>query len=200
MQADATGAASEARDALADIGRALARLEGRAVDLTLLTAAETGALDVSLQRRALRAVAQAAASDARARAARFGLTLRCDVSACRDATARIDLDLMRHALGALLDNAIRFSPTGAPVTLVAERDGEWGRFIVRDQGAGILPDDVPNIFKPFAVGANEDEARDSGLGLGLAVARAIAEAHNGRLRVLSEMGPGAAVAIELPLA
>jgi K+-sensing histidine kinase KdpD len=107
---------------------------------------------------------------------------------------------MLRALEALLDNAIRFSPYGGIVTIHGERDDGAVRLTVRDQGNGFAPGDAKRVFALFAVGKNVEDGTGNGLGLGLAVARAIVEAHGGRIQVVKSKEPGGAVAIELPLA
>lgn len=199
-QAGGVGAFDALSEEFAGVERALDHLQRRTLDIALLTMAESDALDAHLQLRPLRWVAEAAARAARSRAARLKLTLRCETSASGDARARIDRELMLRALGALLENAMRFSPRRGVITVTAERDAEVGRFIVRDQGIGFPPGDLDRFFAPYEAGANEETSRDDGLGLGLAVARAVAWAHSGRAYVIKECAPGAAVAIELLLA
>lgn len=196
--ADALGSQDALRAAFAGIERSLDRLERRALDIALLTLAGAGEIEARLQRQPLKVVAEAAARAARPRAARLKLRLVCDVSDCGSARARIDYDLMLRALEALLDNAMRFSPPRGTITLTVTRDGEMRRFTVRDQGAGFAPGEGARVFAPFVVGANEQS--EDGLGLGLAVAQVIAEAHRGHVHLVKDGAPGAAVAIELPRA
>jgi signal transduction histidine kinase len=97
----------------------------------------------------------------------------------------------------LLTNAMRYGGS-KPVTItLARRDG-WAEIVVRDQGVGISPEDQLRIFKPFER-AGSKEVRE-GLGLGLYIARQLAESHGGTLAVESEPGNGAAFRLALPLA
>lgn len=200
FQAGHIGALDALADPFATIERALDHLKRRTHDVAFLTLADSGALDVNLQLRPLKWVAKAAAQSAQDEAAALKLKLRCDTSACGEARARIDRQLMLRALSALLDNALRFSPERGVITLAVECDERMGRFIVRDQGDGFPPGDTTRLFAPYAADFNETSSRDDGLGLGLAVAQAIAVAHGGRVYVIADGAPGAAVAIELPLA
>jgi signal transduction histidine kinase len=96
----------------------------------------------------------------------------------------------------LLTNAMRYGGS-KPVTItLARRDG-WAEIVVRDQGVGISPEDQLRIFKPFER-AGSKEVRE-GLGLGLYIARQLAESHGGTLAVESEPGNGAAFRLALPL-
>jgi two-component system OmpR family sensor kinase len=102
---------------------------------------------------------------------------------------RGDIGLIERALGNLLQNALRHTPTGGRVTVGLRRDGE--RIVVRveDTGSGIPPEELPRIFDRFYRGRNAD-ARSGGAGLGLAIAKRILELHGGDLRVESALGLG----------
>jgi signal transduction histidine kinase len=109
-----------------------------------------------------------------------------------------DADRLRQALENLLSNALRYSPKGVPVTVevTTERraDTDWAVITVQDAGPGIAPELLPRIFTRFAAGSNK-----KGLGLGLYLARGIAEAHGGSLTVDATPGTGARFRLALPL-
>jgi signal transduction histidine kinase len=94
---------------------------------------------------------------------------------------------LRQAVGNLVANAVKFSPHGGEVLVDVTRDAERLRFAVYDQGPGIRPGEAESIFEPlYHAGARAGEdARLPGSGLGLPVARRIAEAHGGRVFVES---------------
>jgi signal transduction histidine kinase len=111
-------------------------------------------------------------------------------------TATLDPALLRRALDALLDNALRHTPPGGQVTLRA-RPGKTGlRIEVADCGTGVAPELRETLFEPFVSG------RADGTGLGLAIARELAEALGGRLVLAraggAATGEGAVFALELP--
>ncbi len=112
--------------------------------------------------------------------------------------AEVDPDRVRQVLENLLENARRHSPQGVAVILEVgtevHEDGNWAVVTVRDFGPGIAPELLPNIFARFAVGRGT-----KGLGLGLYLARGIAEAHGGTLTVSSSPGEGATFRLALPL-
>ncbi len=112
--------------------------------------------------------------------------------------AEVDPDRVRQVLENLLENARRHSPKGVAVILEVgtevHEDGNWAVVTVRDFGPGIAPELLPNIFARFAVGRGT-----KGLGLGLYLARGIAEAHGGTLTVSSSPGEGATFRFALPL-
>ncbi len=103
--------------------------------------------------------------------------------------ADADFDFVRQALRQLLDNALKYSPPGSPLTISA-RAGE-GRIVisVADRGAGIDEQEQLRIFDKF-FRAREHRFRVPGTGMGLAIAKGIVEAHGGKIWVTSEPGQG----------
>jgi signal transduction histidine kinase len=111
----------------------------------------------------------------------------------------LDKERMAEAVAHLIDNAIKFSPEGGRVRVEAETEG--GRLLVRvvDQGCGIPADQVDRIWDSFVQMNTTLERGLEGLGLGLAIARYIVEAHNGNILVESELDKGTIFTIRLPL-
>jgi signal transduction histidine kinase len=111
---------------------------------------------------------------------------------------RGDRDRLRQVLVNLIDNAVKYSPSGDRVRVEAEQSD--GRLVieVRDRGPGISPGDQRLIFEKFGR-ANVAEHAKPGTGLGLFIARSIAEAHGGALEVRSAPGRGATFRLSLPL-
>ncbi len=107
-----------------------------------------------------------------------------------------DYARLRQALANLLDNAGKYTPPGGAITLTARADASEVVFEVRDTGAGIPPAEQSRIWDRLYRG---DAGRtERGLGLGLSLVRAIAEAHGGRAEVTSEPGRGSAFRLALP--
>ncbi len=133
---------------------------------------------------------------------RLALTLDAPdrVPACGDA------DGLHHALMNLLLNAVRFTPDGGRIAVaVAVDHGATARLSVRDDGIGIAPAVQARVGEPFFTAAplayhhsDPFAFRSGGIGLGLAVARAVMTAHGGRLTFESEEGRGATFVLELP--
>jgi signal transduction histidine kinase len=93
---------------------------------------------------------------------------------------------LRQALSNLVSNAVKFSPHGGEVLVEVRRDPERLRFTVYDQGPGVRAGEAARIFEPlYHAAARGEDARLPGSGLGLPVARRIAEAHGGRVYVES---------------
>ena len=112
-----------------------------------------------------------------------------------------DRDRLVQVITNLLVNAAKFTPTGKAVHLAVSRDGEMGVIEVRDEGEGIAPELLPAVFDVFTQGAQASDRRSGGLGLGLAIARSIVQAHGGRIDAAS-LGPGqgSTFTVRLPLA
>ena len=109
-----------------------------------------------------------------------------------------DPDALDRILKNLITNALKYSPATVPVHVVADHDASGTvRFSVRDRGPGIAPAALPHVFEPYyrAPGANVTAA---GVGLGLAVVKALVEAHGGSIVVESAPGWGTTVAFTLP--
>ena len=132
------------------------------------------------------------------RAQGAGVTVRAD--ALEPALVLGDAGALRRAVLNLVDNAVKYTPAGGKVEislLVAEGEA---RIVVRDTGIGIDPADAARIFDPF-VRLDAARTRDAGgSGLGLALVRAIAEAHGGTISVDSTPGAGSRFTVRLPLA
>jgi signal transduction histidine kinase len=109
-----------------------------------------------------------------------------------------DAALVRQLLVIVLDNAVKFTPGGGRVTIdVATDGGGRASVVVADTGVGIPAEQLPRVFERFYRG---DPARREaeGAGLGLAIARWIADAHGARIAITSEPGAGTRVTVEFP--
>jgi signal transduction histidine kinase len=109
-----------------------------------------------------------------------------------------DAARLERVLDNLVTNAIKYSPDGGPVSVAQRADDGEAVLSVRDQGIGILADDLAQIFEPFRRGANVPE-RISGTGIGLAGVRQIVAQHGGWIAVESSEGAGSTFTVHLPL-
>jgi len=107
-----------------------------------------------------------------------------------------DRDRLLQILSNLVGNAVKFTPPGGTITMAAEAEDGAVRFRVSDTGTGIRPEHIPHLFDRFWQARGTDRR---GLGLGLAIARGIAEAHGGALVVESTVGKGSTFQFTLPL-
>jgi two-component system sensor histidine kinase BaeS len=109
-----------------------------------------------------------------------------------------DRDRLRQVIDNLLTNALKFTPAGGRVAMrVARGDPDYVELTVRDTGSGIAAADLPNVFERFYRGAGSHAY--PGVGLGLAIARRLVEAHGGSITAPSETGAGALFIVRLPL-
>ncbi len=111
----------------------------------------------------------------------------------------------RQALSSVLDNlisnSIKYSPAGGDIVVTVSKDGHdvsgWATVSVKDNGAGIAPEDLPHIFDAFY--RAQHTAGVEGTGLGLWAVKEIVEAHGGSVGVESELGQGSVFTVRLPL-
>jgi signal transduction histidine kinase len=108
-----------------------------------------------------------------------------------------DAARMQQVLSNLVGNAIKFTPRGGRITLRAAAEPGEVRVAVSDTGPGIPADQLPHVFGRFWQGGRADSR---GIGLGLAIARGIVEAHRGRIWVESQPGTGSTFYFTLPVA
>jgi len=100
----------------------------------------------------------------------------------------------------LLENAIRYSHAHSSIRIDCNLTDNRATVVVQDCGAGIRPEDLPHIFERFYRGDVSRSRDTGGFGLGLAIAKAIVEKHNGDTAVESERGAGTIVRVVLPCA
>lgn len=111
-----------------------------------------------------------------------------------------DYERVRQVLANLVSNAIKYSPEGGTIRIGGWAEGERAIIYVADQGIGIPPEEQEQIFQRFYRVDNRLSRETQGSGLGLFLARAIVEAHGGRIWVESPAGRGSRFVLTLPLA
>jgi len=114
----------------------------------------------------------------------------------------VDKDMIREVIVNLLSNAVKYTPSGGSVKIEIEVDegASLARVSITDTGVGIPEDEIEHVFDKFyRVGANEKQAKGTGLGLNL-VKQIVEKVHEGRVFVTSQVGVGSTFGFELPLA
>jgi signal transduction histidine kinase len=111
--------------------------------------------------------------------------------------ARLDPERMEQVLGNLVSNALRYTPEGGEVRLIARQADGLLMLEVQDTGSGIAADVLPHIFERSYRGDPSRSGDESGLGL--AIAKSIVELHGGSIRVESESGSGSVFIFTLSL-
>jgi signal transduction histidine kinase len=167
----------------------------------LVSDAMADALDITVRREAidLALLVEEVAEANRPLAERKNQTIT--VTAPRDHTAMCDADRMRDAIDNLVSNAVKYSPLGGAIDLVVGRDGDSIIIQVRDQGAGLSPEDISRLFGRFQRLSAKPTAGETSTGLGLSIVKRIVDLHGGRITVESAgSGHGATFKMTLPVA
>jgi PAS domain S-box-containing protein len=110
-----------------------------------------------------------------------------------------DYLLLRQALTNLVDNAIKYTPTGGKISLRAATDDHDFLFTLTDTGVGIAPADQAHLFEKFFRVRQSGRTQVKGSGLGLAIVKSIVERHGGKVWVESKLGKGSTFSLTLPL-
>lgn len=111
----------------------------------------------------------------------------------------VDPGRMQQVLHNLLENSMRYTPSGGSIRVRLTRTAEEARIEVSDTGVGIPEKDLPFVFERFFRSDRARRAYSGGSGLGLSIVRWIVEAHKGKVEVGSELDKGTTVAVRLPL-
>lgn len=179
-----------------------ARAQGRIIeDLLDMSRIMAGKVGLSFARVKLGEIVAAAADAMRPVADAKGVSLTADVEAGAEAWVSGDAARLQQVVTNLLDNAIKFTPSGGRVEArVTVRDRE-AQLVVRDTGQGIPAEFLSAVFERFRQADASTTRRHLGLGLGLSITKQIVEMHGGSIAAHSE-GPdrGAVFTVTLPLA
>jgi signal transduction histidine kinase len=125
--------------------------------------------------------------------------LRLAVTRLEPVSVRGDPGHLRQLAMILLDNAIKYTPSGGRVTIAVERQDDRAVLSIQDTGIGVMPKDLPHIFDRFYRSDVARERDEHGSGLGLAIAEWIAQSHDGQITVQTETHMGSTFRVSLPL-
>jgi signal transduction histidine kinase len=183
------------RSFLGGIKEATDRLAAMVGNLLQLSRAEDGRLVLHRRPTDLGKLATAVVERVRVGAPRHQLI--CSEQEAEH-VALVDPEQMEQVLSNLLSNAIKYSPDGGPIVVTLAWQGEELILSVSDQGIGIPEEEQERIFERFYRVDDAIGRKVSGAGLGLAVCRAVVEAHGGKIRVASRLGMGSTFYVSLP--
>lgn len=157
-----------------------------------------GGVALKLERSTLAEVMQSALDSLGAIAATRGQVVF--VEAIPSARLVCDAERLSQALANIMENASEFTDNGGRISARASVDGVWARLEVKDNGIGIDPSDIGDIFRPYSHFATHAERARAGAGLGLALAKDICEKHGGSISAYSQgIGQGSCFTISLPI-
>jgi two-component system OmpR family sensor kinase len=182
-----------AREGVAAIRRESERMQRLVEALLALTRGDEGA-PLEIEHHDLAYVAEEVAQTARTAAGeKMAVSY---LPAKQPVEAPFDRNRIRQVASILLDNAVKYTPEGGKVTVTVRETNGWAILEVSDTGTGIPEDQMPLIFERFH---RADPSRATGgAGLGLSIARQVAEAHSGKIEVESTPGEGSTFRLLLP--
>ncbi|MGB8166150.1 MAG: ATP-binding protein [Chthoniobacteraceae bacterium] len=189
--------AGEYREMLGSCLRAANRMEKLTQSLLELARQDAGASTGSAEPCDLAVVARETLELLQPAAAERGLTLDSELA---PALCRVDPDRIAQVLLNLVSNALEHTPAGGRILLRTSTDGTSAMASIADTGSGIAPEHLPRVFDRFFRADPSRNRRTGGAGLGLAICKAIADAHGGRLEVASDEGKGSTFTLRLPAA
>jgi heavy metal sensor kinase len=188
--------ASEYKETLAIVQDESRRLSRIVDDMLALARADAGQRPLRTQEFYLNDLMEEACRAMQVLAASKNVALTFDPS--EDLAFRGDEDLLRRLVMNLLDNAIKYTPSGGSVSVKLVPEPASIKIIVTDTGIGMPAEAVPHVFERFYRVDMARSRADGGSGLGLAIARWVAEAHKGSIDLVSSPGNGSEFTVSLP--
>lgn len=184
------GITEEQRHALSVSQRASSRLEGMIDDLIMFSLASRGEMSMKQEKTDIARIVSLAVKSAMSKSDERGVKLQISVQE-ELPFVQADSEKIGWAINQLLDNAIKFTPSGGVVSITLKKDGiNLIQVTVSDTGIGIPQNKLKEIFEPFHQLDGSSTRRYGGTGLGLSLVRQIIEAHGSLLDVKSTEGKG----------
>jgi signal transduction histidine kinase len=181
-------------DSLTDMAREVERLSRMTGNLLLLSQADAG---IQLRREpvALDELVLEVVRELRPLAGDVALT----PAIAEQVLVEGDRDRLKQALLNMASNALQHTPAGGSVRIELARHGGEALLSVCDTGAGVAPEQLPHLFERFYRADTARSPNTGGAGLGLAIVKWVAEAHGGRVDVVSSLGQGSTFTLGVPL-
>lgn len=195
-EGDAGSLTAEQQAYLSPMLKGAKELDAMVKDLLELSRIQAGKLVLACSVTEYAPVVHASLEDLLPVAEEKGVRLAVEVQVVGEVV--LDGDRLMEVVHHLVENAIKFTPAGGRITVEAHAEGDWVVTEVRDTGCGIPAETLSRLFKPFRQADMSSTRPAGGLGMGLAISKAIVEAHGGRIGVLSEPGQGSRFWFTLP--
>jgi len=185
------------RDFLENINQEVDRLSKLVSDLLLLSRLESDREFLNPVLTDFVALVTRTVSRFQPRAMKEGITLTLDIEE-EIPPLNVDVNYIDQVISNLIDNAIKYTPSGGKVEVKVEDNEKTVKVSVKDTGIGIAKEDLPRIFERFYRGEKSRNLSLGGIGLGLSIVKHIVEAHGGKVGVESEIGKGSTFYFTLP--
>jgi PAS domain S-box-containing protein len=198
LDGDAGELTGPQRRLLSAIERNARRLGTLVGDLLMLSRMQSGKINMSVHRVVLQEVIERALTDAAEQRAASAVHLTVDV-AREPLVVDGDAEDLARMVGNVLGNALKFTPADGSVWLRVAADGRYARVDVTDTGIGIPAEEMGLVFDGFFRSSRSQRAESPGTGLGLTIARSIADRHAGTIELRRNEPEGTAVSIRIPL-
>jgi PAS domain S-box-containing protein len=190
------GDMERARVQVEGIRGAALQMERLIKDLLEIRRIETGRLRLVRRPEQVRQLVEEAARSLHGVAAEKGVTITTRLEDGLHALIRVDADRIQQIFSNLMGNALKFTPRDGVITVAAANAEDGVVFSVRDTGPGIPAEHLPHVFNRFWQASQQGS---HGIGLGLAIAKGLVEAHGGDVVVESEPGQGSLFSFTIPL-
>ena len=200
IQADADVLESEMTEEsewIEDIRRQTRRLSELTADMIFLSRMEEENAAIQMQDFSLSELVEETARSFQALVRSRNKSFRASVAPELCMTG--DEKAVARLVSILMDNAMKYSPEGGSVELTLDKDGRNGRLVVKNTSLPMEKGSADHLLERFARGDSSRNSESGGFGLGLSIARAVTEAHRGKIHAQSEDGESLTVTVELPL-
>lgn len=168
-------------------------------DLLELTRINQNKIRLKKETIDLNEIVKCAVEDIRLEYQRKGVRLETEIQA-KQIRLYADPARVTQAVGNLLQNALKFTPKDSSVLVTLRRESDDAVIVIRDEGIGIAPEILPQLFSPFTQAYGWEDRSHGGLGLGLSIVKGIVDLHEGTVSAYSEgLRKGAAFTVTLPV-
>ncbi|MFL5300726.1 MAG: PAS domain S-box protein [Anaeromyxobacteraceae bacterium] len=189
--------ATHAREVVRRQAEHLTRLVDDLLDITRIS---RGKIGLQRTRVDLREIVQKTTDDLHSLFAQASVELRVDYATFGPVWIEADPTRMAQVLGNLLQNAVKFTPSGGSVIVSVGSGSDGAQLCVRDNGAGMEPGTIEHMFQPFAQATQTLARTKGGLGLGLALVKGLVEMHGGSVHARSDgLGRGSEFLVHIPI-